>query len=294
MIRAMRPVIVAGNWKMHTTPSDAGELAATIARRTNEPEVVRVLCPPYVCLGAVREALAAEPAGRDVAVGAQSVHHEVTGAFTGEVSAPMVRELATWAIVGHSERRRDAAETDALINRKVQRALEAGLRVILCVGEQLDDREAGRAEAIVEAQVRGCLADLPAGAVEAAAAAAGVAAGPAASGSTGGRAGKAGWLTIAYEPVWAIGTGRTARGADAARMADVIRRTLAELGFSAAGETVPVLYGGSVTAASIDEFMAEPAIDGALVGGASLKPDEMAAIVARAGLTARARATASS
>jgi len=266
MIPGMRPVIVAGNWKMHTTPSDAGELAAIIARRTNEPGVVRVLCPPFVCLAAVRDALAAEAAGRDVAVGAQNVHHEVTGAFTGEVSAPMLRGLATWTIAGHSERRRDAAETDELVNQKISRALEAELRVILCVGEQLDDREAGRAETVVRDQVLGSLR--------------GHQPGP--------------WLTIAYEPVWAIGTGRTARGVDAAEMAGVIRRALGELGSAAGGEDVPVLYGGSVTGGSIDEFMAEPAIDGALVGGASLKPDEMAAIVARAGLTARARAGASS
>ena len=266
MIPRMRPVIVAGNWKMHTTPSDAGELAATIARRTNEPDVVRVLCPPHVCLAAVRDALAAEPAGRDVAVGAQNVHHEVAGAYTGEVSAPMLRGLASWTIVGHSERRRDAGETDALVNQKIRRALEVELRVILCVGEQLDDREAGRAQTVVRDQVLGSLR--------------GHQSGP--------------WLTIAYEPVWAIGTGRTARGVDAAEMAGVIRGTLTELGFAGGGEDVAVLYGGSVTGGSIDEFMAEPAIDGALVGGASLKPDEMAAIVARAGLTARARAGASS
>ena len=265
MIGPMRPVIVAGNWKMHTTPADAGELAATIARRTNERDVVRILCPPFVCLAAVRDALAAEPAGGDVAVGAQTVHHELAGAYTGEVSAAMLRGLATWTIVGHSERRRDAGETDALVNQKIRRALEVGLKVILCVGEQLEDREAGRAEAVVSSQVAGSLRELQGGASS---------------------------LTIAYEPVWAIGTGRTARGVDAAEMAIVIRRTLGELGFAAGGEDVPVLYGGSVTGATIDEFMNEPAIDGALVGGASLKPDEMAAIVARAGLTARARAGA--
>jgi len=283
MIRPMRPVIVAGNWKMHTSPADAGELAVTIARRTDERDVVRVLCPPYVCLAAVRDALAAEPAGRDVAVGAQNLHHEVAGAYTGEVSAPMLRGLATWTIVGHSERRRDAGETDALVNEKIRRALEVGLRVILCVGEQLEDREAGRAEAVVRDQVAGSLRDLETVA-------------PAdreAVDGTEGTDGAAAWLTIAYEPVWAIGTGRTARGVDAAEMAGVIRRTLGELGFLEGGEDVPVLYGGSVTGATIDEFMAEPAIDGALVGGASLKPDEMAAIVARAGLTARARAGAS-
>jgi triosephosphate isomerase len=276
MIPPMRPVIVAGNWKMHTTPADAGELAATIARRTNEPDVVRVLCPPYVCLAAVRDALAAEPAGRSVAVGAQNLHHEAAGAYTGEVSGPMLRGLATWTIVGHSERRRDAGETDALVNQKISRAREGDLQVILCVGEQLDDREAGRAEAVVRDQVLGSLRGHQAG-------------------IPGGQAGTAAsrpWLTIAYEPVWAIGTGRTARGVDAAEMAGVIRRTLGEMGFAAEGEAIPVLYGGSVTGASIDEFMAETAIDGALVGGASLKPDEMAAIVARTGLTARARAGA--
>ncbi|HEX5590295.1 MAG TPA: triose-phosphate isomerase [Candidatus Limnocylindrales bacterium] len=270
----MRTVIVAANWKMHTTPADAGELARTIASRTREPGVVRVICPPYVCLAAVRDALD-DPAlaaadGTAALVGAQNVHHEPAGAYTGEIAAPMLAGLATWVIVGHSERRRDAGETDELIGRKLRAARAAGLRTILCVGEQLEEREAGRAEAVVDAQVRGCLdgADL----------------------DTLGVADGLPWLTIAYEPVWAIGTGRTARGADAAAMAGRIRATLAALGMPAGGEEVPVLYGGSVTSASIDEFLAEPSIDGALVGGASLKPDEMAGIVARAGLTAAARA----
>ncbi|MEO8272499.1 MAG: triose-phosphate isomerase [Chloroflexota bacterium] len=260
----MRPVIVAGNWKMHTTPAEAGELAATIARRTDDLDVVRVLCPPFVSLATVRDALASEPASAGVAVGAQNVHHEATGPHTGEVSAHMLQGLATWVIVGHSERRRDAGETDELISRKVARALDASLRVILCVGEQLDDREAGQADAVVRTQVRGSLAGLD-------------------------TAELAPWLTIAYEPVWAIGTGRSAQGSDAAAMAQVIRDTLGAMGFTDRAEGIPVLYGGSVTSSTIDEFMLEPSIDGALVGGASLKPDEMAAIVARAGLTARAR-----
>jgi triosephosphate isomerase len=275
MIPPMRPVIVAGNWKMHTTPAEAGELAATIAARTDVPDVIRVLCPPFVCLQAVRDRLATIPPGSSVAVGAQNVHHEAAGAFTGEVSAAMLADLATWVIVGHSERRRDAGETDAQISRKIARALDAGLHVILCVGEQLADREAGRADDVVRTQVRGSLdghgpADLEA------------------------RAALAAWgatprLTIAYEPVWAIGTGRNAQGSDAAAMADVIRETLGSLGFTDRGGEIPILYGGSVSSSNIDEFMTEPSIDGALVGGASLKPDEMAAIVARAGLTARAR-----
>src|SRR5262245_14133815 len=151
----MREVIIAANWKMHTTPADAGELARTIAGRTRETDVTRVICPPFVCLDAVRDALAdADPA---VAVGAQNVHHELAGAYTGEIAAPMLVGLAGWVIVGHSERRRDAGETDALIGRKLGRAVEAGLRPILCVGEQLDEREAGRAEAVVDAQLAGAL-----------------------------------------------------------------------------------------------------------------------------------------
>jgi triosephosphate isomerase len=265
----MRPVIIAANWKMHTTPADAGELAREIARRTREAGVVRVICPPFVCLEAVRTALA----GEDVAVGAQNLHHELAGAYTGEVSAPMLAGLASWVIIGHSERRRDAGETDVLVNAKLRRAREAGLRAILCVGEQLTEREAGRAQPVVQAQVRGALAGLDATAG---------ADWPVVDGPVP-------WLTIAYEPVWAIGTGRTARGADAAAMAAVIRDTLASGGLAGGADAVPVLYGGSVTSASIGEFMAEPAIDGALVGGASLKPDEMAGIVGRAGITARAR-----
>ncbi len=264
MIHRMREVIVAANWKMHTTAADAGSLARTIAARTRVPGVTRVICPPYTSLAAVGAALAGDDP--DVGVGAQNVHHELQGAYTGEISAPMLVGFATWVIVGHSERRRDAGETDAVIGRKLQRAVEAGLRPILCVGEQLAEREAGEQESVVSRQLRGALADQPAPALE--------------------RAG----LVIAYEPVWAIGTGRTASGRDAAAMAAAIRATLTGLGFPAAGENIPVLYGGSVTSASMDEFMAEPSIDGALVGGASLKPDEMAGIVTRAGLTANARA----
>ncbi|HET9615494.1 MAG TPA: triose-phosphate isomerase [Candidatus Limnocylindrales bacterium] len=263
----MRPVIIAANWKMNTTPADAGDLAVEIAGRTRVTGVTRVICPPYVCLPAVRDALAtADPT---VEIGAQNVHHELAGAYTGEISAPMLRGLATWVILGHSERRRDAGETDRLIAAKLGRALQSGLRPILCVGESLEVREAGSAaaEAVVADQLRGAL--LPnAGAF------------------------LDGGLVIAYEPVWAIGTGRNASGRDAAVMTDAIRRTVAEVGAGDAARDVPVLYGGSVTAANIGEFLAEPAIDGALVGGASLKPDEMAGIVGRAGVTAAARLAA--
>ena len=263
MIPGMRPVVIAANWKMHTTPGDAAELARTIASRTREPDVIRVICPPYVCLAPVVEAL--EDADPPVAVGAQNLHHELAGAYTGEISAPMLAGLASWVIVGHSERRRDAGETDELVGRKLARAVEAGLRPILCVGEQLAERDEGRAIAVVERQVRGAIRYVSPGALEAAG------------------------LVIAYEPVWAIGTGRTASGADAAAMAEAIRAIVASAGWHEAEHDLPVLYGGSVTSASVDDFLAEPSIDGALVGGASLKADEMAGIVARAGITARAR-----
>jgi triosephosphate isomerase len=263
MIQAMRPVFIAANWKMHTTPTDAGELARTIAARTAEPDVIRVICAPYVCLAAVNAAFAGlEP---PIAVGAQNVHHELAGAFTGEVSAAMLAGLASWVIVGHSERRRDAGETDELIGRKMARAVEAGLRPIVCVGEQLEQREAGRHVTVVTEQLRGVFGSHDPGALEAAG------------------------VVIAYEPVWAIGTGRNASGAVAAEMAAAIRDGLAGLGFAAGGEAVPILYGGSVTSTNIGEFLVEPGLDGALVGGASLKPDEMAGIVARAAVTARAR-----
>ena len=257
----MREVIVAANWKMNTTPADAGDLARLIASRTREAGVIRVICPPFVALAAVRDALADE----DVAIGAQTVHHEARGAFTGMIGAEMLAGLATWAIVGHSERRRDAGETDEIVGRQLDRAIEAGLRPILCVGEQLADREARRAETLVADQLRGAL-----------------------GGRDPQRLAGAG-LVVAYEPVWAIGTGRNAHGADAAAMADAIRAAVRALGWDDLSDELPVLYGGSVTSGNIEEFLAEPALDGALVGGASLKPDEMAGIVARAGITARAR-----
>ena len=309
----MRQVIVAANWKMHTTPADAGALAVLIGARTRVDGVIRVLFPPFVCLAAVVTALEgadiAAADGSGVHVGAQNVHHEAAGAYTGEVAAPMLAGLASWVIVGHSERRRDAGETDVLIAAKLARSWTAGLHPILCVGEVLADRESGRAEAVVASQLRGALAGagVPAGAAGVPAVGAHVpAAGgnvPAAGGNlpaAGGNVAAAGanvpsggpdglpWLTVAYEPVWAIGTGRNARGADAAAMAVAIRRVLMDLGLPGAG--IPILYGGSVTSANMGEFLAEPEIDGALVGGASLKPDEMAGIVARAGVTAAARA----
>jgi triosephosphate isomerase len=179
----------------------------------------------------------------------------------------MIEGLATWAFLGHSERRRDQGEDDALIGRKLLRCAEFGLRSILCVGEHIEQRKAGKAEQAVRRQLERTLAEIARASAELPVD-----------------------LVIAYEPVWAIGTGLTARGSDASTMANVIRDTLAEGGMPGAATHVPILYGGSVTSGAIDEFLAEPEIDGALVGGASLKVDEMAGIVARAGITAAARA----
>jgi triosephosphate isomerase (TIM) len=248
----MRDVIVAANWKMHTTPGDAGELARTIAARTRVAGVTRVICPPFVALAAVRDALAA--ADPEVAVGAQNVHHELAGAYTGEVAAPMLVGLASWVIVGHSERRRDAGETDEVIGRKVARAVDAGLRPILCVGEQLEDRESGRATAVVEAQLTGALQGADADGLQ--------------------RAG----LVIAYEPVWAIGTGEVATPDDAQEVCGALRRWIAERFGADAATGVRILYGGSVKAANAAGILAGPDIDGALVGGASLDAEDFAQI----------------
>jgi triosephosphate isomerase len=258
----MRPIIIAANWKMNTTPADAGPLARSIADATDVAGITRVICPPYVALAPVRDALF----GTDVAVGAQNVHAEPKGAYTGEISAAMLAGLADWVIVGHSERRRDQLEGDGLIGAKLVRCVEAGLRPILCVGEQLEEREAGRAVETVRSQLRGALGVL-------------VSEGVAVPAD----------LVVAYEPVWAIGTGKTASGADAAEMADAIRDTIAGIVDADFAAGVPVLYGGSVTNASIGEFLDEAAIDGALIGGASLKPDEMAGIAAQSSAAAAAR-----
>jgi triosephosphate isomerase len=251
----MRPVIVAANWKMNTTPADAGELARTIAARTAEPTVERVICPPFVCLADVGDALA----GTGVAIGAQDIHHEAAGAFTGDISAAMLAGLATWVIVGHSERRRDHAETDERISAKLVRAVEGGLRPILCIGEPLSIREirgvTGAAETFVVDQLLGAV-----------------------GGHDAERLSRAG-LVIAYEPIWAIGTGRTATPADAQAVCGLIRRLIANGFGSDAAAAIRIQYGGSVKPGNTADLMAEPDIDGALVGGASLDPDDFALII---------------
>jgi len=241
----MRRPILAGNWKMHMTIAEATDFVRKVRRGLNEvKDVDRVLCPPFTALAAVRDLLSAT----EIGLGAQDMHWEEKGAYTGEVSPGMVRELAQYVILGHSERRAYFHETDETVNLKIKAALAHGLLPIVCVGETEEQYDAGRTEEVVSSQVRACLAGLTAE--------------------------QAGGLVIAYEPVWAIGTGKAATVAGAGAVIGLtIRGTIAELYDQATAQSVRVQYGGSVNPGNIAEFMAHPDIDGALVGGASLKPD---------------------
>jgi triosephosphate isomerase len=246
----MRTPIIAGNWKMNTTVDEALDLVDEMIDDLEDVEGVKVvLCPPFVSLDILAEAVE----GSSVAVGAQNMHYLDKGAYTGEISPVMLADLCDYVILGHSERRQYFGETDELVNKKVGAALRHGLIPIVCVGETLAQHDAGQAEAVVTAQVQGCLAGIEATDVAG--------------------------LVIAYEPVWAIGTGRASTGADANAVIATIRRTIAELYDAAIAQVVLIQYGGSVTAANIAEFICQPEIDGALVGGASLKPEEFVGIV---------------
>jgi triosephosphate isomerase (TIM) len=243
----MRERIVIGNWKMNPpTIADAVELARTVAERM--PGGVSVgVAPAAIALPAVADALR----DANVDVYAQDVHWEERGAFTGQISASMVRDLAVGTIVGHSEVRRDLGDTDARVAKKLARAVSAGLRPVLCVGESAAEHEAGNASIVVARQVVADLAEAPRRGLER--------------------------LVIAYEPIWAIGTGNPATGVWATTLTRAIRTALKQTGLDA--EAIPVLYGGSVSARSVGEFAKADGIDGALVGGASLDPEEFAAVV---------------
>jgi triosephosphate isomerase len=241
----MRRPILAGNWKMNKTIAEAIEFVRLIRRGLNDVKGVdKVLCPPFTALAAVKELILAT----DIALGAQTMHWEEKGAYTGEVSPPMLKELCQYVIVGHSERRAYFGETDEGVNRKVKAAQAHGLVPIVCVGETEAQYDAGETQAVVGGQVRDCLAGLSAYDVT--------------------------QLVIAYEPIWAIGTGKAATAAGAGSVIGLtIRGTIARLYDEATAQAVRVQYGGSVNAANVAEFMAHPDIDGALVGGASLKPE---------------------
>jgi triosephosphate isomerase len=240
--------IVAGNWKMNKDMPEAVELAKGVRDGLSSVgEVEVVLCPPFVSLSAVRDVVRGSP----IKVGSQNMHFEEAGAFTGEISPLMLKGLCEYVILGHSERRQLFGETDALINLKVRAAFQHGLRPILCIGETLEQREAGQAASVVGQQVSAGLAD----------------------------AGDITGLVVAYEPIWAIGTGRAATPEIAAEiMGGPVRETLHSM-FGAAAEDVPILYGGSVNPGNIAGFVAQECIHGALVGGASLQAGQFLEII---------------
>jgi triosephosphate isomerase (TIM) len=242
---------MAGNWKMHKTVGESLELVKELlAGLGSLSDREALICPPFTALYAVRGLLD----GTSLALGAQDLHHEAQGAFTGAISPTMLRDVGCqYVIIGHSERRQFFGDDDAVVNRKLKAALAHGLRPIVCVGESKPQRDGGQAEAIVTDQVRAGLAGL--------------------SGE------QLADLVIAYEPIWAIGTGDTATAADAQAMHAAIRATLGELFGSTVADALRIQYGGSVKPDNVDELMAQPDIDGALVGGASLKAESFLRIV---------------
>lgn len=249
-----RRPMVAGNWKMNTDRAGALRLALDVADGVRDltGSVDVAVCPPFVYIDAVGRALSA--AGSAVALGAQDVYFEPDGAFTGEVSTAMLRDLAcAQVLTGHSERRHVLGESDELVARKSAATLGAGLHCILCVGETLEQRRAGQTDAVNERQVRAALKGLDASLL--------------------------GRLTIAYEPVWAIGTGMTATPADAQDAHAKIRRVLHAVVGEALSQSIRILYGGSVKPSNAAELFSQPDIDGGLIGGASLKASDFLAIV---------------
>ena len=244
--------LIAGNWKMHKTLAEARELARDIVRGTSDKTRAEVvLAPPYTALAAV----AAELAGSKVLLAAQDTFWEEKGAFTGAIAPGMLADVGcTYVIVGHSERRQHFGDTDDAVNRKVKAVLTAGMKPIMCVGETLAEREAGRTLAVVESQVRRGLEGFPAAERQR--------------------------LVLAYEPVWAIGTGKTATPAQAQEVHHLIRAQLADILGTA---DIRLLYGGSVTPDNAATLLAEPDLDGALVGGASLQAASFLGIINAAG-----------
>jgi triosephosphate isomerase len=244
----MRIPFIAGNWKMNTTATEAERLVLEMLEKLDRIEgVEKVLCPPFVSLVGISMMLQ----GSSIRLGAQNMYFEAKGAYTGEISPLMLRELCEFVILGHSERRWYFKETDEIVNKKVKAALVNKLKPILCVGERLEENEAGKTEEVVNGQVTGALNDIE----------------PVRD------------LVIAYEPVWAIGTGKAASGAQAAATIQFIRDVVAKPWNKSIAQDLRILYGGSVTGANIAEFISHPEIDGALVGGASLKAEEFVSIV---------------
>jgi triosephosphate isomerase len=244
----MRTPLIAGNWKMNTNVEEAINLIKTMQSGLNKIQgVEKVICPPFISLTAARALLK----GSSVKLGAQNVFYEEKGAFTGEVSPLMLADLCEYVIIGHSERRQFFFESDEMINKKIKVAIKYGLKPIFCVGETLEQNEAGQTREVIGRQIIACSDRLY----------------------------FLSGMVVAYEPIWAIGTGKAATGDDANRTIGFIRQFISRLHASGIANSVRILYGGSVTAGNIAEFIRKSEIDGALVGGASLRADEFVNIV---------------
>ena len=246
----MRKRIIAGNWKMNKTPSEAKALIEEMKPLVKNADCDVVLCVPYIDIPAAVEAAK----GSNIKIGAENIHFKASGAFTGEVSADMLKEAGVeYVIVGHSERRTYFGETDQTVNLRALAALNAGFKTIICVGETLEQRELGYTETLLKFQTKMALTNVTKEQLAN--------------------------VIIAYEPVWAIGTGRTATAEQAEEVCAAIRKVVGELYGSAVAEATTVQYGGSMNAANADELLGKTNVDGGLIGGASLKPADFAAIV---------------
>ena len=246
----MRKPIIAGNWKMNKTPEEAKELVTALVPLVKNAKCDVVICPPFVDLCAVKPIIA----GTNIHLGVQNIHWAEKGAFTGEISADMLKAHGVeYAIVGHSERRQYFGETDATVNQRAKAAIAAGITPIICVGESLEQRESGVTNAVVSGQTKAALDGIEAKDVET--------------------------LVIAYEPIWAIGTGRTATDEQAQEVCFNIRENLRAQYGALVSRKVCILYGGSMNAKNCAGLLAQPDIDGGLIGGASLKVEDFAAII---------------
>ena len=253
MNKALRKVVIAGNWKMNKTPAEAKELIAAIAPLVKDAACDVVACTPFVDLTSAQEAAA----GTNIQIGAENCHWEKSGAYTGEISAEMLSSMGVnIVIIGHSERRQYFGETDVTVQKRVRAALDAGLTVILCVGETLEQREQGITSELVSMQTKIALGGVSEEELKR--------------------------IIIAYEPVWAIGTGKTATAQQANEVCHTIREVIGAVYSQAAADGITIQYGGSMNAGNAAELLAQPDVDGGLIGGASLKPNDFATIVAAA------------
>ena len=250
MNKALRKAVIAGNWKMNKTPAEAKELISAIAPLVKDAGCDVVACTPFVDLSSAQESAK----GTNLQIGAENCHWEKSGAYTGEISADMLHSMGVnIVIIGHSERRQYFGETDVTVQKRVRAALDAGLTVILCVGETLEQREQGITGELVALQTKIALGGVSAEELKR--------------------------IIIAYEPVWAIGTGKTATAEQANEVCHLIREVICEVYGKASADGITIQYGGSMNAANAAELLAQPDVDGGLIGGASLKPNDFAAIV---------------